>query len=194
DGFKGEIILDMAGNQQRHRQGIRGPALTVAAGQNRAIYPVFLPEWLETTRTSRIGLVAMARIPDPKGTPRYVLNAMEGQITMSIEGALMKLSHGAEETSVAAGKPFTIPLKLMRSPGLKGPVSVELVIPDHLKGLLSADSLNLSPDMTTASLRLTSKTDPRLRGFVPLTARARAMYEGFPVVSETIFEVEFLEK
>ncbi|MFM7151711.1 MAG: hypothetical protein ACKO23_17935, partial [Gemmataceae bacterium] len=31
DGFKGEIILDMAGNQQRHRQGIRGPALTVAA-------------------------------------------------------------------------------------------------------------------------------------------------------------------
>ena len=94
NGFQGEIVLDMAAAQQRHRQGIRGEPLVVLPGQTKVIYPVTVPEWLETTRTSRIGLVGMAKVPDPKGTVCYLLAPMEGQITMSMEGALMKLAVG----------------------------------------------------------------------------------------------------
>lgn len=191
DGFAGEIILDMAGAQQRHRQGIRGPAFTVAPNVGKVLYPVTLPEWLETTRTSRIGLVAMAKIPDPKGTPRWVLTPMDGQVTMSVEGALMKLSRGADEITVACGQGVDVPLKLARSPHLTGAVKVELIVPPELKGLVSAAPLEWPADTPTAVLKLTTKDDPKLTGVRTLTVRATATRQGYPVVSETEVEVEF---
>lgn len=192
DGFTDEIILDMAGNQQRHRQGIRGPAYPVPPGKSKADYPVFLPEWLETTRTSRIGLVAKAIMKDPKGTPRYVMTAVEGQITMSIEGSLMKLSHSADELTAIAGQSFEVPMRLTRLPDLTGPVTVELLVPDELKGVITANALDWSPENTNCLWTIHTKKDSRLIGILPLTARATAMPKGDPVVSETTFHVEFL--
>jgi len=191
EGFTGDIILDMAGSQSRHRQGIRGPVFTVTSKQDRIRYPVTAPEWLESTRTSRIALVAMSKIPDPKGTPRYVLAAMDGQITMSIEGALLKLSHTADEITVDCGESIDVPLKLARSSELTGAVKVELVVPPELAGLVSATSLEWPKDKGTATLRVVSKNDARLVGTWKLTARASGTREGYPVVSETEFEVEF---
>jgi hypothetical protein len=191
DGFAGEIILDMAGAQQRHRQGIRGPAHPVAPTQGKVLYPVTVPEWLETTRTSRIGLVAMAKIPDPKGVPRWVLTAMDGQVTMSIEGALMKLSHDPNELGAACGDPLAVPLKLARSPKLTGAVRVELVVPPELTRLVSAAPLDWPGEKTTAELKLTSRPDPRLVGVWKLAARATATRDGHPVVSVTEFEVAY---
>ena len=68
-GFMGDILLDMSAAQSRHRQGIHGPPLTIVGDIRKVEYPVFVPEVLETARTSRIGLIAMTRIPDPKGQP-----------------------------------------------------------------------------------------------------------------------------
>jgi len=192
DGFTGEVILDMAGNQQRHRQGIRGPAFSVAPGQTKVDYPVFVPEWLETTRTSRMGLIAMAQVPDAKGRPRHVLTAMEGQITMSIEGALMKLSHGPEEITAPVGKPFDIRLKLARSPQLPEAVTVELIVPEDLKGLVTAKPLAWPMDEAAATWPIDTQDNSRLIGIWQLTARATALRGGHPVVSETTFEVEFV--
>ena len=140
---------------------------------------------------SRIGLVAIAKVPDPKGNPRYVMDAMQGQITMSIEGALMKLSHTADEITVRCGHAFEVPLKLARSPKLTGPVSVELLVAEELTGLVSAAPLEWPGDKETAKLRIVSKDDPRLVGTWKLTARATGAREGHPVVSETEFEIEF---
>lgn len=190
DGFAGEIVLDMAAAQQRHRQGIRGPALTVPANVKAVDFPVFLPEWLETTRTSRIGLNAMALVPDAKGTPRWVQSAMEGQITMSIEGALMKLHHNAGEPTIEAGQPFDVPLRVVRSPKFTDAVAVELVIPDELKGLVSAKPVTIPADKSAALLAIESKADKRLVGSWPLTLRATGRFNGHAVVSETIVEVE----
>ncbi len=191
DGFAGEIVLDMAGAQQRHRQGIRGPAFPVPPGQTRVLYPVKLPEHLESTRTSRIGLVGMAKIPDPKGKPVWVLAAMDGQVTMSVEGALMKLSAGPDEITAVCGEPAAVPLKLFRSPKLSGPVKVELVVPSELNGIVSAAPLDWPADKPTAALVVTSKADPKLPGVWKLTARATAARDGHPVVSECEVEVEF---
>lgn len=191
DGFAGEIILDMAGAQQRHRQGIRGPAFPVPPGQARVLYPVKLPEHLESTRTSRIGLVGMAKIPDPTGKPVWVLAAMDGQVTMSVEGALMKLSPGPDEVTAVCGEPAAVPLKLFRSPKLTGAVRVEMIAPPELNGIVSAAPLDWPADKPTAALVLTSKADPKLPGVWKLTARATAVRDGHPVVSECEIEVEF---
>lgn len=191
DGFTGEILLDMAGAQQRHRQGIRGPVFKVASGVNKVLYHVTLPEHLETTRTSRIGLVAMAKIPDPKGTPRWVLTAMDGQVTMSVEGALLKLSPGPDEITATAGEPALVPLKLARSPKLTGMVKVELITPPELKDVVSATPLDWPVDKSTTSLLLSSKPDPKLAGVWKFTARATATRDGYPVVSECEIEIEF---
>jgi hypothetical protein len=191
DGFAGEILLDMAGAQQRHRQGIRGPAFKVAPDQAKVLYPVTLPEHLESTRTSRIGLVAMAKIADPKGNPRWVMAAMDGQVTMSVEGALMKLSPGPDEVTAVCGEPAAVTLKLARSPKLSGPVKVELLVPPELTGLVSAAQLDWPADKPTAALTLTSRADAKLVGVWKLTARATATRDGYPVASEAEFEIEF---
>lgn len=199
DGFKGEIVLDMAANQQRHRQGIRGDSLVVAADKTKVFYPVFAPEWLETTRTSRIGLVASAKVPDPKGNPRYVLAAMDGQITMSMEGALMKIGvpksadPGQELIGFPGGK-LEIPFRLFRVPQLSGPVVVELVPDSRSPDLVSADPITLDPKTTSGKLVIKTKADDRLLGVRNVSLRATAKRDGFPVISETTVEVEWGRK
>ena len=91
EGFAGEVLLEQTAHQQRVRQGITGPDFVVAAGSSRVEYPVFLPEWLETTKTSRIILNAVTKVPDPHGTVRHLLNKMELRIGMLPVGALLKI-------------------------------------------------------------------------------------------------------
>jgi hypothetical protein len=189
DGFQGEVLLDMAGNQQRHRQGIRGPAISVAPGISKIDYPVFLPEWLETSRTSRIGLVAMVQVTDPKGIPRYLMTPVEGQITMSIEGALMKLSCATDDIRGRAGFPLQIPLKLSRSKVLTEPVLVELIAPPRLAGTLSAKPITWPRNDATGVFEIESVKDRKLTGPQVLTIRATTMKDQHPVVSETTIEV-----
>lgn len=192
EGFTGEIILDMAGNQSRHRQGIRGPELKVAPGIKKIDYPVFLPEWLETTRTSRIALVAMALIPDPQGKPRWTMAAMDGQVTMSIEGALMKLSISNEEITLSPGDPLSLQLKLAKTPRLTEKVLLELVVPEKIAGLIQAKPFEFPAGQSGASWLISSQKDARLVGTWQCTARATAMRNGHPVVSEVVFDLEFL--
>lgn len=192
EGFKGEITLDMAGTQQRHRQGIRGPVVVVAPEVKKLSYPVFLPEWLETTRTSRIGLVAIAQIPDPKGKIRYVQAAMDGQITMSIEGAMLKLLHPSEELVVPIGAPFELTLKLARSNKLKEPVNLELIIPDEIKGRVTFSPVIWPTNSDTLKIKVATKPEAKMVGLWVLTAKVTTQFEKHPVVSETDIEVEFL--
>jgi hypothetical protein len=192
EGFKGAITLDMAGTQQRHRQGIRGSVVAVGPEVKKLSYPVFLPEWLETTRTSRIGLIAIAQIPDPKGKIRYVQAAMDGQITMSIEGAMLKLLHPSEELVVPIGAPFELTLKLAQSNKLKEPVNLELIIPDEIKGLVTFSPMVWPTNSDTLKIKVATKPEAKMAGLWVLTARVTTQFEKHPVVSETGIEVEFL--
>lgn len=190
-GFTGAITLDMAGTQSRHRQGIRGPVLPVAPNIARINYPVWVPECLETTRTSRIAVVGMAQVPDGKGTLRHVLAAAEGQITLSIEGAMMKLTHVADELVVRPGQPFEVTLKLARIARMTEAVKVELLVPPELMGLVNETPLVWPAGKDQVTWKLVNKADPRLVGTWHLTARASAVRDGHPVMSETVIEVEF---
>ena len=50
------------------------------AEARRVEYPIFVPEWLETTKTSRMILNGAVQVPDPTGKPRTLLQRQELRI------------------------------------------------------------------------------------------------------------------
>ncbi len=192
EGYTGNVVLEQSAVQDRHRRGITGPELVVPPGVDRIAYPVYLPEWVETSLTCRIILNGVTQVPDPKGTVRHVVSAIDGRITMSPEGALMKLSHQAPELTVRGGEAFDVPLRLSRSVKVPLPAKLELVVPEELEGLLRADALTLPANQSVGKLRVTTQADARLAGEHELKFRATVMQDGnLPVISETSVPVVF---
>jgi hypothetical protein len=151
-----------------------------------------MPEWLETARTSRMILVAVAKVADPRGNVRWLMTPMDGRITMSLEGALLKLTHAPAEYRCAPGQPLDIPLKVSRSAKLAEPVTVELVSPEDLPVLVVAQPIAMPVGQADAVLRIATTADPRLSGRQTLTLRATALQNGtLPVISETQIAVDF---
>jgi hypothetical protein len=191
DGFNGEIVLQMAAQQSYQVQGITGGDVIVPPGVSRTIYPCFMPEWLETTRTSRMGMIAVAKVADAKGKVRYLANEITGFITMTMEGALLKVSAEDHERTVPAGQAFDVRVKVSRLAKLAEPVRLELRLPDELAGKMEAKPVVVAVKTEDAVLRITPAAG--LRGMHTLTIRATAMQEGtYPVLSETSVVVELV--
>ena len=57
EGYQGEVVLKMAAQQSYQVQGITGRDVVVPPGVTRTVYPCFMPEWLETSRTSRMAMI-----------------------------------------------------------------------------------------------------------------------------------------
>ena len=192
DGFKGEVQMMMAAGQSRHRQGITGPIIKVPPEAERALYPSFMPEWLATDRTTRMSILGMAVIADPKGTKRYVTKPASARITMILEGALLKVSQQAGELTIAPGSGFTIPLTISRSTKLKETVTVNLVIPKELTGSLRCRPVTVEPGQSTVLLPVQTLADKRLTGRWPLTIKATAMQDNrWLVMSQTKATIDF---
>src|SRR5439155_26910146 len=58
EGYDGPILLRMAARQSYQVQGITGSDVLVPPGVTKTVYPCFMPEWLETARTSRMAMIA----------------------------------------------------------------------------------------------------------------------------------------
>ncbi|MHC4878439.1 MAG: PPC domain-containing protein [Planctomycetota bacterium] len=187
ESFDGEITLEMHSRQGRHRQGIRGPELKVSPGTDRVLYPVFLPEWLETTRTSRMVVNGVAQIPDPTGRVRHVLTKLKTRIGFLPTGALLKLSCPAPELELSDNTPFEFPIEIQRASELEEPATIELLVDDSSRNTFSADTLKLDNSRNRATLRIVP-TGP-LPSTARLTARATVQHNGMPVVSETHLDV-----
>lgn len=178
EGFTGEISLQMAALQSYQVQGIRGPDYPVPSGATKAFYPCFMPEWLETTRTSRMNLNAVVKVSDPRGHLRHLVTEIHGRITMSIEGALLKVSAAADDLSVRPGQEMVLPVKISRSSQLPGPVKLELVAPEAIRRLLHMEPVVLPPGRTQAVLRIRTTDDPLLTGERTFSVRATAYQPG----------------
>jgi hypothetical protein len=151
-----------------------------------------MPEWLETIRTSRMGMIATVQVPDAQGRVRHLVAPITGFITMTIEGALLKLSHAEGELHAATGGSFDVRIKLARATKLSGPVRLELRLPEELAGLVTAEPVEIPAGQSEADFRVTASADPRLLGWQTLTIRGTAWpAPDLPVVSETSIEVEF---
>lgn len=184
DGFAGPVSLQMSAKQSYQRQGITGPDLVVPPNVSRAFYPCFMPEWLETTRTSRMELIGVIRVPDPKGRERYLATPMAGRITMSIEGEILKVTSPVDFlTDVATGS-ATVPLQVLRSAKLPVPVKLELLVPEILQDTVTAEPIVFPPDRAAGdfSLRILRPIPP---GVHAVRIRGTALQDGkYAVVSE----------
>ena len=191
NGFTGEVSLQMSAAQSYQRQGITGPDLAVPANVDRTFYPCFMPEWLETTRTSRMELIGVVKVPDAKGVTRYLATPMLGRITMSIEGSILKVAVEAKDWKIQPGETISIPVSVQRSAKLTSPVILELKLPGALAGMFSADPVTVAPGQSTAVLKLTCAKDAKFDGDVTVTIRGTGMQDGkYPVVSEAALTVE----
>ncbi|MCA9173379.1 MAG: hypothetical protein KDB14_02705, partial [Planctomycetales bacterium] len=193
EGFAGDVRIQMAAKQSRHRQGIWGPILTVPGDAREAFYPCQMPEWLETDRTTRMVVMGVASQPDPQGRPREVMQAADARITMILEGALLRIAHEAGELTVRAGETCEVPVTIARSKKLPLPVQVELVVPEEIAHLVRAAPQTLAIGQSRATLRIETTNDPALAGVWTWTARATALEPGpqgpLPVISQSEFEV-----
>ncbi|MFN0052252.1 MAG: PPC domain-containing protein [Planctomycetales bacterium] len=190
EGYQGEVVLEMTAKQQRHRQGLASADMTVPAGTTRTLYPIFVPEWMETTKTSRMILNGVVRVPDPKGQLRTLINRMELRIGILPEGALMKLGHLAGDATISPGGELRIPLTLSRSPEFREAVRIELVPEGADAAWVSAEPTTLAFEQGDPALLVRVAADPRALGEKSLKIRATALKEGrWPVTSETTLEL-----
>ncbi len=186
DGYEGPITLQMAATQQRQRRGICGRELVVPAGVDTVQYPVFMPEWLETSLTARINVIGVAQVPDPKGNVRHITGIMDGLIVMSLEGALLKLTHEPAERTVTPGSTIEIPLKVSRTVKLPVAAKVELIPDENDPQLFTAETLNVPASQGTGVMKVRVDPQTQFKGERQIVIRATAMQDGkWPAVSET---------
>jgi hypothetical protein len=186
EGYAGDVVLEMTAKQQRTRQGMTSGEFTVKPGERRVEYPIFVPEWMETTKTSRMILNGAVKLADPTGNVRTLLSRMELRIGVLPEGALMKLGHLEKEITVAAGSEVKIPLTLFRANELKEDVKLELVPSQLPAGLIACEPLTLNASANGATMILKLTADPQLVGEHTLQFCATALKGGkWPVISET---------
>ena len=190
EGFDGELIVQMEGAQPTlFRQGILGPDVIVPRGANRVFYPCLVPEVAETLGTYRISVIALARVPDPRGNVRYLLSRMNTNtsIAISVEGGLLRIARaGGELKKAPPGQPLDIPLVISRSAKLVEPVRLELWGPPMLSERLEAKPQVVAADQNEVIFRITPTSDPPLAGRHTLTIRATAVKSGdLPRLTET---------
>lgn len=189
DGYTGPVLLQMAATQQRQRRGIRGGELTVPAGVDQVQYPIFMPEWLETSLTARMNVIGVTPIADPKGNIRHVTGIMDGFIVMSLEGALLKLTHEQQEFVAAPGSTLEIPLKVSRTVKLPVAADVVLVGSGEKGAVFTAAPVQLPQSVTQHTLKLKIAADAK-PGLHQAVIRATALQDGkWPAISETTVDI-----
>ena len=193
EGYDGEIWLMPHSKQSRHRQGITGPIMRVPRGVDRILYPVFIPEWLETFRTSRMVVLAMAKMADAQGNVRYV-QAKSGRLCWIVEGALMKVDGRDAEITASPGGNFEVTVDILRRPKFAEAVTLEVVAADDVGGLFKAAPVVVPTGERQATIQVETMADPRLYPEQKLKIRATALEDGkWLAVSETDVTVVFRE-
>jgi hypothetical protein len=186
EGYQGEVVLEMTSKQQRHRQGLASDEFIVPPSATKVEYPIFVPEWMETTKSSRMILNGRVQVTDPKGNKRTLLQRQELRIGILPEGAYMKLAHAPGEYTAKAGSELVIPLQLSRAAELREEVKLELVPSELPAGLATAEVITLNSDKAEAAIHIRLASDPRLTGEQSFKIRATALKDGrWPVISET---------
>jgi hypothetical protein len=146
---------------------------------------------METTKTSRMIMNGAVKVPDPKGNVRTLLQRMELRVGILPEGALMKLAHAPAEYQATVGGELAVPLTVSRVAEFKEPLKIELVPNEDQAGLISADSMALSPGDLKTSMTIRLKDDPKLIGEQSFLIRATALQQGkWLVKSETTVVVD----
>lgn len=185
NGFDGTIRVQLADKQARHLQGVTGPVVTLKPGETEFAYPAFLPPWMELGRTCRVCVMATATVRDPIDGREHVVSfsSTEQNQQMIVVVGPGRLAVSCDTTSVRAEGEVRLAVTVRRGTSLSGPATVELVLPEHVKGV-SAAKVSVPADKGECALVL--KFAPDAGPFnVPLVVRATVATATGPVTAET---------
>ncbi len=190
NGFDGPLEVSLADHQMRHLQGVTGPTVIVPAGVREFEYTIRLPPWMETGRTSRACVMAVGVVKD--GAAEYEIGyTSEGQneqIIAVVETGLLGVEAERGSVEAAPGRAVSVPVRVSRGKGQAGPVRLELLVPEHVRGL-SAEPAIIPTDQSRGEVPLRFAAGPLGPFNVPLVLRATLTTPTGPVVAETKLEI-----
>jgi hypothetical protein len=191
NGFDGPLEVRLADRQARHLQGVTGSTIIVPAGATEFEYTIALPPWMETGRTCRVCVMAVGIIKDKAGVDHEVsftsLNPNE-QLVAVIEPGRLDVELAQPSIRVAPQGSVDVRIKLLRGKGLEGDAKIELVVPEHMKGI-HADPEKVQADRADCVLRIHFDKEPIGPVNMPLVVRATIEEGGKPVVAEAFLEL-----
>jgi len=190
-GYNGPIEVSLADRQARHLQGAAGPTIVVPAGAKEFTYAALLPPWMETGRTCRVCVMGVGVIQEPDGSKHEVsfssVNQNEQLVAVVGPGRLaMELDRTS--LTVVPGNRVVVPLHIRRGQGVSGPVKIEMVLPEHMRGL-SADPVTIAAGGEDAALAIRCGSGPLGPFNMPVTIRATIVQNGEPVIAEGKLEI-----
>ncbi|HZT82208.1 MAG TPA: PPC domain-containing protein, partial [Gemmataceae bacterium] len=192
NGFDGPVEVRLADRQARHLQGVTGPTITVPAGATEFEYPVYLPPWMETGRTSRTCVMAVGVVKDHDGSEHVVSFSsvqQNEQIVAVVEPGRLDVSAERASVAVTPGGSLTLPVRVARGKGLRGEAKVELVLAPHIRGV-SAEPVVIPADRTDGVLTLRFAKELRGPFNMPAVIRATITDRSGPVVAEVKLELQ----
>jgi hypothetical protein len=192
NGYDGPIEVSLTDRQARHLQGVIGPSIVVPAGVDEFTYAAQLPPWMETGRTCRVCVMGTANIKDADGSVHRVsfssVNQNEQLVAVVGPG---KLAMELPKSSFIAKprEPIAVNVRLKRALGIAGPVSLELVLPGHIKGI-SAEPTIIAADRDEGVLTIRCADKLPASFNMPVTLRATLMHNGEPLTAEARLDVQ----
>ncbi len=172
--YAGPLTVSLAERQTRHLQGVTGPVIEVPAGESEFEYTVQLPPWMEIGRTSRTCLMAVGQVTTEDGGTHnvsYTSFEQNDQIIVLVDPGQMSLRLDQESLLAEAGSVAELPFEVQRANDLQGPVTVELIVPQHMHGIVCSPVI-LAGDTTTGALRLQTAASGAGPFNMPLLVRA----------------------
>lgn len=161
NGFDGPLTVRLAEKQMRHLQGVEGPTIVVPPGTDAFDYPVFLPTWMELSRTCRAVVTAIGEVADEQGGRHQVCftSAKPGeQISLIVVPGPLTVRTEARTVVAAVAEAAEVGLRIDRGAGVTGSIRVELVTPPHVRGV-TAEPVVIPPDSSGGRLELRFAAD-----------------------------------
>jgi hypothetical protein len=190
NGFDGPIEISLADRQARHLQGVTGPTITVPPGVSEFEYPVQLPPWMETGRTCRVCVQAVGVVKEGEHSYTVSFSAVGQNDQMIAVVETGRLGVEVEKASLTAsrGGSAKLAVKVARGKDLTGLVKVELVLPEHVRGV-KVEPVVIAADQSRGTITLHFDRDAVGPFNMPLVLRATLTDTSGPVVAETKVEI-----
>ena len=172
-GYDGPIEITMADRQIRHLQGVTGGKVIVPAGVTEYEYAIQLAPWMQPGRTARMVVCGSAIITDHDGTKHRVSHssgAQNDQIICFVSPSLSSITSGIESVRFESGGHVEVPFTVNRGE-LSGDVKVEIVMPNHLKGV-SATPVSVSSEENNGVIQIRFADTENIVVNAPVVLRA----------------------
>jgi hypothetical protein len=189
NGYTGPLEVRLADHQARHLQGVTGPVLTIPPGTESFEYPIRLPPWMETGRTSRacVMAVGLLKVGDAEYTVGSSSEAQNEQIIAVVETGRLGLEVDRQSIAVVPGGKASVTVRLRRGKGLTGPVRLELLKPAHVRGV-QAEVVHVAADQSQAVFPMRFASGQVGPFNMPLVLRATLDDAAGPAIAETKLE------